>query len=78
MGSCLFPTMGTTKKVDPIRSKGWPQMQCDKPRAKGWGRPNQMHNVIEKTFEINQITSHGLKVFFFWHISKMKIKIFQL
>jgi hypothetical protein len=27
-----------------------------------------MHNVIEKAFEVNQITSHGLKVILFAYI----------
>jgi len=54
VGSHIFPTMGTTKKVDPIRSKGWTQMQCDKPKVKGWGRPNLMRIIIEKMFEGNQ------------------------
>jgi hypothetical protein len=26
-------------------------MQCDTTRIKGWGKPNLMHNVMEKTFE---------------------------
>jgi hypothetical protein len=28
-------------------------MQCDKPKVKGWGRPNQVNNTMEKVFEIN-------------------------
>ncbi len=28
--------------------KGWPQMQCDNPRANEWGKPNLMHIVEEK------------------------------
>ncbi len=32
-------------------SNGWPQMQWDRARIKGWGRPNMVHNAKEKTFE---------------------------
>jgi hypothetical protein len=28
-------------------------MQCEKPRAKGWGRPNQVRNAMEKIFGTN-------------------------
>lgn len=30
-------------------SRGWPQMQCDNPRANKWGRSNLVHVVEEKT-----------------------------
>ncbi len=29
-------------------------MQCDKPWAKGWGKPNWRHNIVEKAFEVNK------------------------
>jgi hypothetical protein len=29
-------------------------MQCDKPRAKGWERFNQVCNAMEKGFKIKQ------------------------
>jgi hypothetical protein len=41
--------MHLPKKVDPIRSNGGLQMQCDTPRIKRWERPNLVHNVVEKT-----------------------------
>jgi hypothetical protein len=30
-------------------------MYYNKPRAKGWRKPNYVHNIIEKPFEANQI-----------------------
>jgi hypothetical protein len=47
------PPWAQWKKWILLGSKGWPQMQCNKPRAKGWGRPNWMHNVVKLFFEIN-------------------------
>jgi hypothetical protein len=32
-------------------SKGWPKMQCDKPRANEWGKANQVHTMEEKMFK---------------------------
>jgi hypothetical protein len=33
-------------------------MQCIKPKTKGWGRPNLVHNAKEKTFEGRK--KHGM------------------
>jgi hypothetical protein len=46
--------MGTMKNVFPIQFKGWPQMHQINLKIKGWGRPNLMHNVEDKTFETKQ------------------------
>jgi hypothetical protein len=35
-------------------SKGGPHMQCDKPEANKWGRPNLVCIMKEKTFEAKQ------------------------
>jgi hypothetical protein len=29
-------------------------MQCEEPRAKGWEKPKQVRNAMEKIFEANQ------------------------
>jgi len=34
-----------------MRSRGWPQMQCDNPRANGWEKPNLVHIAKEKMYE---------------------------
>jgi len=33
-------------------------MQCDKPRAKGRSRPNQMRNAMDKYFKVNKKKDH--------------------
>ncbi len=35
-----------------IESMGWPQIQYAKPQAKGWGKPNPMHNAIKKMLKM--------------------------
>jgi hypothetical protein len=37
----------------PTRSRRWSLMQWINPKTKGWGRPNLVCNVEEKTFEPN-------------------------
>lgn len=49
----FFSTMGTTKKMNPHKVQRLTQMQCDKPRFKGWGKFNWVCNVVEKTCKIN-------------------------
>jgi hypothetical protein len=33
-------------------------MQCDKQRLRGQGRPNQMHNAMDKVHKINKKKGH--------------------
>ncbi len=42
--------MDTMKEVILLGYKGWPQMQCDKPKAKDGGG---VHNIVKKTCEVN-------------------------
>jgi hypothetical protein len=45
----LSPQWAQRRKWIPIGSNDWPQMQCVKSRAKGWGRLNIVCNTKEKT-----------------------------
>jgi hypothetical protein len=45
MGCSPFPTMGAMKKVGPIVSKRWSQMQWVILKINGWGMPNLVHKM---------------------------------
>jgi hypothetical protein len=47
----LSPPWVQWRRWIPMGFNRWPQMQCVKPKTKGWGRPNMVHNTQEKTFE---------------------------
>jgi len=47
----LAPPRAHRKKWIPKGFNVWPQIQWDKTKVKGWGRPNMVHNAKEKTFE---------------------------
>jgi len=51
MGCHPPPPWTQWKRWIPMGSKDWPEMQCEKPRANEWGRPNLMCIAKEKTFE---------------------------
>jgi hypothetical protein len=50
----LSPSHAQRKRWIPIGSKGWSQMQCDKLRFKGWGKPHWMRNILKKTSKVNR------------------------
>jgi hypothetical protein len=54
MGHHPFPTMSTMKEVNPHGSKGWPQMQCDKPRPMDGGGPTWCTSRRKKCLKPNK------------------------
>jgi len=58
MGCNPFPPWVEWRRWSPVGFNDWPQIQCVKPKAKGWGRLNLICNLKEKTSEHRQ--KHGM------------------